>query len=155
MRAPAVILALLSFVLLIAPTVAGEAIQDIPPGELVERDFDVPDGATVEINVDLLAGTSVKVLLLDDDNYAKFEADEQYQARHESTTYSHLTLTDQLPAGTWHVVLIASGAGEVDVELSVDVRTSGLDLGGLVLPALAALAAVIIVAVLLVKRKGK
>ena len=84
--------------------------------EYLHREFDLAEGDVVEVN---LAGTPANVLLLDTENFHKYQQGKAYDyyGRYVRTTPYRL----QTPApGRWHLVVdLAGGAGNVSASTSI------------------------------------
>lgn len=148
---------ILTLLLIATPAVADTDDEPIEPGEWFEESFTASDPATLKAVVNLTVGSSVTLIILDETNYELFKAGSAYEALHESTTSDHLTYTDTVPAGTWYVLLVNNGSGDIEVSLDLSWSSGGgsffVDLPVLA-GLLVALAAVVVV-VLLVVRKGR
>jgi hypothetical protein len=141
------------------PTAASPSMWELLPGAHQYERLEFQGQTTLRIEVDIASGSQVTMLLLDQANLQLFEANRTYQAVHESTTLDQLTVTVDVGAGTWYVVMDDRGPDPARFNIDITWASGG---GGsdpfvsslwLVL-GVVVLAAVVVVGVL-VLRKGK
>jgi hypothetical protein len=155
------VVALFSLVLacLIAssPAAAFASGWELAPGEHQHERLDLEGSTTLRVEVNLSSGSQVTMLLLDQANFLLFEANKTYEAVHESTTMDHLTVTVDVGAGAWYVVMFNHGSDAVQLHISItwESRGGGADLyvSPALLIAIAVVAAGIVAAYVLLKKK--
>ncbi len=120
MKGLVVLLSVVMAALVVAsPGAAGAGSWGLPPGTDQYERLDLGARSNLKVEVEVTAGPQVTMLLLDQANFLLYEANGTYQAVHESTTLDHLTVTLNVDAGTWYVVLSNPGSDEVQLQVSI------------------------------------
>lgn len=141
-----------------SPGAEGADSWGLQPGTHQYERLDLEARSSLKVEVDVTSGPQVTMLLLDQVNFLLFEADRTYQAVHESTTMDHLTVTLNMDASTWYMVLSNPGSEEVQLHVGITWESgwSGSDL--LISPLVLVLGAIVLVGAVvayLVLRKGR
>jgi len=143
---PALLFSLVLAGLIAAPAAASPTEWDLGPGEHRYEQLYFEGATKLEVDIDLVSGTSVTMLLLDEANFIRYERGEAYGWVHISTTMDRSSLSLDVGAGTWYVVLENTGSDRAQLDVDISWEAAGGDGGIRVDPILLAMLAIIVAA---------